>query len=318
MPSTDIQSTEELVSIALAAEREAVRRYSELAAQMHEYGSTEVGALFERMAEEEREHEKQLIELANLSGIAIVKDMEPFSWEDPGIATIYDAEAKDPGQSTPYTALAFAVHNEERAFSFYSHVAANSSNPDVRYHAELFAHEELGHAALLRVHRRRAWHAQRNQQRTEPGINPEVIHSIPDLLVATVCIEQLLADLIDAAESEFPDLKVLEDNTREFMSTCEKSLHEGDSPGDEVTTALESVTSWREHLLAETGNAETALRRLCVNCDRSFVFYDSVVTQARDEAVMLMAQRFSLRALDRIAELRRATGTTCEHCAHND
>lgn len=313
MLSTDIQSTAELISIALAAEREAIRRYSELATRMREHGNDEVGALFERMIDEERAHEKQLTEWAALEGLPVSRDVEPVRWEDPGVATIYNAEAKDPDQSTPYKALAFAVHNEELAFRFYSYVAANSKDPDVRYHAEVLAHEELGHAALLRAQRRRAWHAQRSQHRTEPKIDPGVIHSIPDLLAATVCIEQLLAELMDAAGHEFPDLKTLATNAQEFLSACEKALNEGASPGMEATTALKSIASWRERALAPTGNTSSALQRLCADCDRSFAFYDSVVTSAQDESVMLMAQRLSTLALERIAELRRVTGRSCDH-----
>lgn len=317
MLSIDIHSTAGLISIALAAEREAIRRYSELASKMREHGNDEAGALFERMIDEERAHEKQLMEWAALEGHVISTDVGPIRWEDPGVATIYDDEAKDPDQSTPYKALAFAVHNEERAFRFYSYVAAHSKDPDVRYHAEVLAHEELGHAALLRTLRRSAWHAQRSQPGTKPKIDPGVIHSIPDLLAATVCIEQFLAELMDVAGRELPDLKALAANTQEFLCACEKSLHEGDSPGTEVTTALKSIASWRERTLAATENAATALRRLCADCDRSFAFYDSVVTSAQDEAVMLMAQRLSTLALERIAELRRVTGRTCDHADHD-
>lgn len=316
MLSTAIHSTAELISIALAAEREAIQRYSELAAKMREHGNDEAGALFERMIDEERAHEKQLSEWAALKGLAISTDVGPVGWEDPGVAKIYDAEAKDPDQSTPYKALAFAVHNEERAFRFYSYVAANSKDPDVCYHAEVLAHEELGHAALLRAQRRRAWHAQRSQHGTEPKIDPGVIHSIPDLLTATVCIEELFADLIEVAGREFPDLKTLAANTQELLSTCKKELHEGDSPGMELTTTLKSIAPWRERTLAATENASTALRRLCADCDRSFAFYDSVVTSAQDESVMLMAQRLSSLALERIAELRRVTGRSCDYTDH--
>jgi rubrerythrin len=305
MLSTDIHSAAELVSIALAAEREAIRRYSELATSMREHGNAEAGALFERMIDEEQAHEKQLTEWAELEGLAISRDVGPIRWEDPGVATIYDAEAKDPDQSTPYKALAFAVHNEERAFRFYSYVAANSKDPGVRYHAEILAHEELGHAALLRAQRRRAWHAQRSQHGTEPKIDPGVINSIPDLLAATVCIEQFLADLMDAAGHELADLKTLAASTQEFLSTCEKALHEGDSPGAEITTALQSIASWRERTLIAAGNKAAALRLLSAGCDRNFAFYDSIVTSTQEESVMLMAQRFSTLALERIAELRR-------------
>ena len=313
MLSIDIHSTAGLISIALAAEREAIRRYSELASKMREHGNDEAGALFERMIDEERAHEKQLMEWAALEGHAISTDVGPIRWEDPGVATIYDDEAKDPDQSTPYKALAFAVHNEERAFRYYSYVAAHSKDPDVRDYAEVLAREELGHAALLRAQRRRAWHAQRSHHGSEPGIDPGVIQGTPDLLAVTVCIEQILTNLIDVAVREFPDLKTLAANTEQFLSTSKKALQDGSPPGTDTTTALRTIASWRERTSVAAGDATAALRRLCADCDRSFVFYDSVVTSAQDESVMLMAQRLSLRALERIAELHRVTGRSCDH-----
>ncbi|MDH3947387.1 MAG: ferritin family protein [Gammaproteobacteria bacterium] len=317
MLSTDIHSTAELISIALAAEREAIRRYSDLASEMYEYGNDEVGALFERMIDEEKEHERLLTEWAELEGLAINTNIGPIRWEDPGVATIYDAEAVDPDQSKPYKALAFAVHNEERAFRYYSYVAANSKDSDVRAYAEILAREELGHAALLRAQRRHAWHVQRSKHEAEPRIGPGTIYSIPDLLAAIVCIEECLADLIDAAANEYPDLKVLAANTRGMLSISEKALHEGDAPGVEIITTLKSIASWRTRKFSTTVDASTALRRLCMACDRSFSFYDSVVTSTQDESVMLMAQRLSTHALERISELRRLTASSCDCTDYN-
>lgn len=317
MLSENIHSTTELISIALAAEREAIRRYSDLARQMHEYGNDEVGALFERMIDEEKEHERQLSEWAELAGLEIRADVGPIRWEDPGVATIYDAEAVDPDQSIPYKALAFAVHNEERAFRYYSYVAANSKDPEVRAYAEVLAREELGHAALLRAQRRLAWHAQRSNHESEPRIDPGTIHSIPDLLAAIACIEECLAELIDAAANECPDLKVLAAKTREMLSVSEKALHEGDAPGVEVITTLKSIASWRTRKLATNEDTSTALQQLCMACDRSFSFYDSVVTSARDESIMLMAQRLTTHALERISELRRITDRSCGNTDQN-
>ncbi len=69
MSFPDINSTSELLSIALAGEREAIRRYSELAKRMQEYGNDEAGTLFEGMIDEERVQEKQLTEWAELEGL---------------------------------------------------------------------------------------------------------------------------------------------------------------------------------------------------------------------------------------------------------
>ena len=313
MLSTDIHSTAELISIALAAEREAIRRYTDLAREMHEYGNEEVGALFERMIDEEQEHERLLSEWAELAGITISTDIGPIRWQDPGVATIYDSDAVDPDQSIPYKALAFAVHNEERAFRYYSYVAANSKNPDVQSYAETLAREELGHAALLRAQRRHAWHVQRSKHETEPSIAPGTIYSMPDLLAATACIEECMADLIEVAIKEYPDLEAMAANTRAMLSTTEKALHEGDAPGVEVITTLKSIASWRTRKLAPVEDTPDALQRLSMACDRSFSFYDSVMVSAQDESVMLMAQRLSSHALDRISELRRLTARSREN-----
>jgi len=73
----------------------------------------------------------------------------------------YDEEEARGATLGAYQALAFAVRNEERAFVFYTYVAAEAKDPEVRALAEEFARDELEHAALLRHHRRRAFHAER-------------------------------------------------------------------------------------------------------------------------------------------------------------
>ena len=52
MLSTKVKSTVDLMSIALQAEREAIRRYSQLAANMREGGNEAAAALFERMVDD--------------------------------------------------------------------------------------------------------------------------------------------------------------------------------------------------------------------------------------------------------------------------
>ncbi|MGA2794150.1 MAG: ferritin family protein [Roseiarcus sp.] len=73
----------------------------------------------------------------------------------------YDEEEARGATLGAYQALAFAVRNEERAFAFYTYVAAEADDPDVRALAEELARDELEHAALLRHRRRRAFHAER-------------------------------------------------------------------------------------------------------------------------------------------------------------
>ncbi len=307
MVSTDIHSTSRLVSIALAAERDAVQRYSRLAAKMDQYENNESGVLFEELSDEAREHEKKLLEWATLEGLEITGETRPIGWDDPGVASHYDVQARDPYRSTPYKALAYAVHNEERAFRYYSYVAADSGDPDVCHYARILARTQLRRVASLREGRRRAWHEQRSLQGKQPGLAPGIVRSTVDLLAVTVCIEQFFINLIDLAGQDYEQLRNLAISTRKYLSEHERVLHEGGPPGKEVTSALKEIANWRKQTLSEKMGAANALRRLCADCDRSFAFYDSVVKSTRDEELMLMAQNLSGLAMERIAELRRVT-----------
>lgn len=56
-----------------------------------------------------------------------------------------------------------AVRNEERAFAFWSYVAAYSKDSEIKQAAEAMAHEELGHVSTLRKERRRAYHKEHEE-----------------------------------------------------------------------------------------------------------------------------------------------------------
>ena len=65
--------------------------------------------------------------------------------------------------TTSYRALAMAVRNEERAFAFWSYLAAYSGDSEIKQAAEAMAGEELGHVATLRRERRRAYHEEHEE-----------------------------------------------------------------------------------------------------------------------------------------------------------
>ena len=306
MFNTDIDSTSELISIALATKRGAILRYSELAAKMHKQDNGEASTVFETLVNEEQESEQQLIEWASLEGMLIDADATQVSWEDPSVDTSYDVQASNPYRCTPYKAFAFAVHNEERAFLFYTYVAADSNDTEVCHHARVLARTALDHAASLRVLRRRAWR-QQAQEISDSRIDPSVINSIPDFLTIIVFIEDYLADLFVLAGSDYPEIDSLAAGTQDFLAASEKLKHAGEPPGLRVIDALEKVVPWRDRMLSENRKARDALRRLCMDCDRSFTFYDSVVASTGNEEIMLMAQRQSSLSLERIAELRQIT-----------
>jgi len=314
--STNVKTTSDLMSIALQAEREAIRRYSILAANMREGNNDSAAGLFERMVAEEQEHESLLLAWMVHEGIEEKESIGPISWQDPSISTIYNDEARDPYQSSPYRALAFAVHNEEIAFRFYTHVAANSESKMVRKYAEILAREELGHAALLRAERRRAFHAERKAERVEPRLDPKAVHNETDLLAAAIQIDQFLAvEMNELAESS-PEIDTLARETRLQININENALYDNkmkkqESPGTEITGNLTQMKSYNEYLGEKSSTRTLRIQRLCACCDRSFSFYDAVVETATDEAVMLVAQKLSSLALDRIGVLKDAMGEEC-------
>ncbi len=316
MLSTKVKTTSDLMSIALQAEREAIRRYSELTVKMREAANEFAAALFERMVLEEEEHERLLLQWMAQEGIEENPKIDPVRWRDPNISTTYDDEARDPYQSSPYRALAFAVHNEEIAFRFYTHVAAESENETVRQYAEILAREELGHAALLRAERRLAYHAERKNNMVEPRLNPNAVHNEADLLAAAIHIDHYLADEMNKVAENSPEIKALARETRLQISANENLLYDDAinkkmSPGEEITNNLEQLESYNAYMEKNDNSPNSNLQRLCACCDRSFAFYDAVVETTADENVMLMAQQLTSIALDRIGVLKQALGKEC-------
>ena len=314
--STNVKTTSDLMSIALQAEREAIRRYSELSLKMHGAENESAAALFERMVIEEQEHERLLLEWMAQEGIEENPDIPPVKWRDPNISTTYDDEARDPYQSSPYRALAFAVHNEEIAFRFYTHVAAESENETVRKYAEVLAREELGHAALLRAERRRAYHAEREANMAEPRLDPKAIHNEADLLAVAIHIDHFLADEMDSFAAETPEIDSLARETRLQININENALYddalkEKIIPGDDISRSLKEIDSYNVYLEKNINTPDARLQRLCACCDRSFSFYDAVMETAIDEKVMLSAQKLTSLALDRIGVLKQALGKQC-------
>jgi rubrerythrin len=312
MLSTRVKTTADLMSIALQAEREAIRRYTELSTRTREAGNESAAALFDRMVIEEKEHERLLLEWMARESIDANPGIGPISWRDPGVSTTYDDEARNPHHSTPYKALAFAVHNEEIAFRFYTHVASESDNEAVRKYAEILAREELGHAALLRAERRRAYHAERNSNPAQPVLDPRSIHNVADLLTVAVHIDQRLAATINMSTSASPQLDTLSRDIQQQISNNENdlaSLAQSNSAiaADEISGKLAQLDSYHQQTLEKTTTPNPELQRLSIYCDRSFAFYDAIVESTADEATMVAAQRLTASALDRIGMLKQAS-----------
>jgi rubrerythrin len=165
-PAGVLKSLDELFALAHAMEQEAANRYDGLAKDMRGQGKDDLAEVFMRLAAAEREHVDSVTRWSQLRR-GKDPDLALVRWDAPESFDREDAaEVKTSSRMTPYRALAIAVRNEERAFAFWSYLAAYSNDPEVKKASESMAKEELGHVATLRKERRRAYH--REQARKGP------------------------------------------------------------------------------------------------------------------------------------------------------
>lgn len=161
-PSAAVTTMEELLALAFAMEQEAIAGYAELSRRMRQENRPELVAAFERLVAGESERLHHVTEWS-----------ERISGRPPRIsdlrgklAPIFDDEGAGkvaPELLSAYRAFSMAVRNEERAFIFWTYVAAQAPSDELRRAAEQIARDELGHIATLRGERRRAFHRQRDE-----------------------------------------------------------------------------------------------------------------------------------------------------------
>lgn len=304
MLNSSVESIAELLSIALDVQRETIARYAALAAQMKSAGNAAVGQLYAGLAADEQGREQRLTEWADLAGHDLVTASVPRGWEDdPGVPTLYDADAIGPLSSTPYKVLAYAVHDKQRGFRFFSYIAADTTNSDVSELAEMLAREELGQASLLRGQRRLAWHAERTCQQAEPHIEAGSIESTADLIAVVVCFENLQLQILNTLEADTPLLEAVRAQRLQQLSHYERSADSVDSVNIELKSELDGFKLWHERELAGAQDSSGQLARLRALADTGFVLYDTVVNNTQDEKVMLLAQKQAGHALDFIGSL---------------
>ena len=156
-PAGTLQSLDELFALANAMEQEAATKYGELAEEMRRQDRVDLLTVFSDLAAAEREHVDS-VQRWSQSRRGKLPDPALIRWEAPEtFDSDATAEIKASNLMTPYRALALAVRNEERAFAFWSYLAAFADDPEIKKAAEAMASEELGHVAILRKARRRAY-----------------------------------------------------------------------------------------------------------------------------------------------------------------
>lgn len=285
-PGRVIHTIGELLSVLQAMEQKAARRYADLAEKMENRGAVDLAALFHRLAEEEREHVRQVAHWRenHTSRVGDSSSGRPAATPPP--EPDETAELADSATLTPYRALTVAVREEERAMVFWSYVSAQAPDKAVRQAAEKIAHQELEHAALLRHERRRAYRAERGESLAPAAVAPAVL-----LLQAEGLEHELLAALDHLAAGPGEDGAAARDlvrMTREMIGSLE-ALRARSAP---------APAGSRGSPVAPAGASPMVMAELAVE------IYFSIAGQAVNEAVLTTAQSLAERAIGRLARLR--------------
>jgi rubrerythrin len=277
-PPAPVKTLEELFAIAHAMEHEAATRYAEIGARMRQDDNPALAEVFERLAAEEQGHLDAVVHWSERQK-GKVPDPARIRWQLPETFDDEGAGTTDPRLLSAYRALSMAVRNEERAFAFWSYVAAHAEAADVQQAAETMAHEELGHVATFRRERRRAFHAERSRARAHPA---------GAAAAGMAALERRLAELLElvpaASESqEGARLRAFAEQARRHSDELEQApipapegLPPGGIPPDPIALA---------ELLADR--------------------YLEAADLLRDEDAIARAQAFAARAIARLAWLRR-------------
>jgi len=132
---------------AVELEREAARRFEELAESMHTEGNTSVEKFFRQMASFSRKHLTQAMERGGFRHLPALATDE-YDWPDGISPEQFDWIGVD-GMLDASSALALALNGERRSQAFYADIASSTADPDVRTMAREFAAEEAEHVAEL-------------------------------------------------------------------------------------------------------------------------------------------------------------------------
>lgn len=285
MPQTngdpwEVASMNELLALARSMEQESIDGYIALAARMRDMGRDDLAQVFEALIAEEQSHLGKVEQWQEAIGQSRSQLMHPpdavFHDEGAGIVA--------PDMLSAYRAFSMAVRNEERAFVFWTYVAAHAKSDEIRKAAERMAHEELGHVAKLRRERRRAFHLERRNSADVAA---------PDLQVLEMRFAGKLQQLFDRASAKDPfRLRILAEQARIRAESLARTPFVS-SP------RLEAVP-------------DTAAEQILPLCELLTDCYLDLGQSALEEAEQDRAQRFAAELIHCLRALRSISLGTSE------
>ncbi|WP_442777129.1 ferritin-like domain-containing protein [Sphaerotilus montanus] len=147
MEHTTMNDVERFLAHAIALEREAARRYEELAAAMQTDGNAELKSFFARMAHFSRLHLAEAQARGGFRDLPVI-GADEFEWPE-GIPPETADWAGVDAQMDVADALRLALDSERRGHAYYAAVAAETQDRELAALAGEFAAEEAQHVAEL-------------------------------------------------------------------------------------------------------------------------------------------------------------------------
>jgi rubrerythrin len=142
-----MNKVERFLAHAIELEREAARRYEELAAAMQTDGNAELKKFFARMAHFSRLH---LAEAQQRAGFRELPEMRADEYEWPEGTSPETAEwAGVDAQMDAGDALQLALASERRGHAYYAAIASTAQDQELAWLARNFADEEAQHVIEL-------------------------------------------------------------------------------------------------------------------------------------------------------------------------
>lgn len=241
-PSTQVRSMDDLMALAFAMEKESAERYAALAVRMRAAGRQELAAIFDRLVEEETGHMDMVVAWSQQTL------QHPPATIGHGPADVFDDEGAalaSPELQDAYHSFAMAVRNEERAFAFWSYVAAGAPTDEIRKAAERMAREELEHAKTLRRERRKAFF----QRRREGGAAQAPL----DLSALELAVSEALDEHAASLERQDEYRSLAEQARTLSRELAATPLQDPPAAGSQPPGSLEALCEWLADYYIEAG-----------------------------------------------------------------
>mgnify|MGYP000223312296 CR=1 FL=1 len=276
-PPAPVRSIGELYAIAMTQAGKAAQRYGQLAAAGDD-AFEPVRCVFEVLHHRELERAES-IKKDCVAAIGRAPDVVDLRWTPTDLVPAQElSDMENSLLSTAYGAWALAVRHRERAFVFWTYVAALAESVGVRTTAEDLAREALHDGNLLRRERRLAWRAERKSASDKGSTNSEIS-------TAALLESLLLKDILLWSQEMPPPQR------GRLLSLI--GSH-GEVPAPETKDA---AMPGAEPLEEIKRRAQRHAEQLCT-------IYLDEADSAVDQSGLELAQQLATRSIARLADLR--------------